>query len=77
MWEVWAQTGHAAVRQARFDMVDGQHSRFAMLDRRHGAEDVVGALDRRNHYGDYKPAVHSDLPSRLKQGPHRPPEASV
>ena len=47
------------MRQARFDMVDGQHSRFAMLDRRHGAEDVVGAVDRRNHYRDYKPAVHS------------------
>jgi hypothetical protein len=40
-----------------------------MLGRRHGAEDVAGVVDRRNHHADRKPASHPRLPPRLEQGP--------
>lgn len=55
----------------------GRHSRFAMLGRRHGAEDVAGVVDRTNHHADRKPASHPRLPPRLEQWPHCRPEASA
>lgn len=46
-------------------MIRTQRSGFAILGCRHGAEDVAGVVDRRNHHADYTnlPAIRACRPA--------------